>query len=118
MATTARMAASLFKEDKHFQDTLESFALDQLNWILGLNPYDACMLQGSGHNNPSYGFFGTSEYTNATGGIVNGITSGLLDEKGIDFNLSYATTHMDYDWRWAEQWLPHATWFMLAIAGQ
>lgn len=81
MATTARMAASLFKEDKHFQDTLESFALDQLNWILGLNPYDACMLQGSGHNNPSYGFFGTSEYTNATGGIVNGITSGLLDEK-------------------------------------
>lgn len=116
MATAARMAAHLYSDDKVFRDSLEKFALDQLNWILGLNPYDACMLQGTGHNNPSYGFFGTTEYTNAPGGIVNGITSGLDDEGGIDFNLAYAVTGKDYDWRWAEQWLPHATWFMLAIA--
>jgi peroxiredoxin len=99
-----------------FTDSLESFALDQLNWILGLNPYDASMLQGSGHNNPAYGFFGTFEYTNAPGGIVNGITSGLDDEEDIDFNLSYASTGKDYDWRWAEQWLPHDAWYLLAIA--
>ncbi len=116
MASAARMAASLFKNDKTLHDTLESFALDQLNWILGLNPYDACMLQGAGHNNPAYGFFGTFEYTNAPGGIVNGITSGLNDEEDIDFNLSYATTGKDYDWRWAEQWLPHAAWYLLAVA--
>ena len=95
---------------------LQSFALDQLNWILGLNPFDACMLQGNGHNNPAYGFFGTFEYTNAPGGIVNGITSGLENENDIDFNLSYAQTGKDYDWRWAEQWLPHAAWYMLAVA--
>lgn len=116
MAAAARLVAPLFEMDKAFQKRLESFALDQLNWILGLNPYDACMLQGSGYNNPAYGFFGTFEYTNAPGGIANGITSGLINENDIDFNLSYAKTGVDNDWRWAEQWLPHAAWYMLAIA--
>jgi peroxiredoxin len=129
MAAAARLAIPLFAtpdstaapasvdSDNHrFVDSLETFALDQLNWILGLNPYDASMLQGTGHNNPAYGFFGTFEYTNAPGGIVNGITSGLDDENDIDFNLSYAQTKKDYDWRWAEQWLPHDAWYLLAIA--
>jgi len=119
MAAAARLAIPLFAVDAGdsvFKDSLESFALDQLNWILGLNPYDASMLQGTGRNNPAYGFFGTFEYTNAPGGIVNGITSGLDDESGIEFNLSYAQTHKDYDWRWAEQWLPHDAWYLLAIA--
>lgn len=115
MAAAARLTIPLFA-DTRFADSLETFALDQLNWILGLNPYDASMVQGTGHNNPAYGFFGTFEYTNAPGGIVNGITSGLDDESGIDFNLSYAQTHKDYDWRWAEQWLPHDAWYLLAIA--
>lgn len=115
-ATAARLAANLFTDDKPFHDELESFATDQLNWILGLNPFDSCMLQGVGHNNPAYGFFGTFEYTNAPGGIVNGITSGLNNEDDIDFNLSYAQTHKDNDWRWAEQWLPHAAWYMLAVS--
>lgn len=116
IATAARMAAQFFKTEPAFSDSLENLALQQLNWILGLNPFDACMLQGSGHNNPAYGFFGTFEYTNAPGGIVNGITSGLDNENDIDFNVSYTTTGKDYDWRWAEQWLPHAAWFLLAVA--
>ena len=126
MAAAARLAIPLFTADPPpagatsaatlFTDSLETFALDQLNWVLGLNPYDASMLQGAGHNNPAYGFFGTFEYTNAPGGIVNGITSGLDDESDIDFNLSYAQIKKDYDWRWAEQWLPHDAWYLLAIA--
>lgn len=116
MATAAKMAAQLFTGDQPFHDQAETFALNQLNWILGLNPYDASMLQGTGHNNPTYGFFGTFEYTNAPGGIVNGITSGLNDENDIDFNLSYKEIHKDYDWRWAEQWLPHTAWYLLAVA--
>ena len=115
-ATAARMAATLFIDDQPYHDKLESFALDQLNWILGLNPFDSCMLEGIGHNNPAYGFFGTFEYTNAPGGIVNGITSGFDNEDDIDFNLSYAQTGKDADWRWAEQWLPHSAWYMLAVA--
>ena len=117
MAASARLAAvTLYKNDAVMHKKLQGFALDQLNWILGLNPFDACMLQGSGHNNPAYGFFGTFEYSNAPGGIVNGITSGLDNENDIDFNLSYSQTGKDYDWRWAEQWLPHASWYMLAVA--
>jgi peroxiredoxin len=116
MAAAARLATPLFPDNKKFTDSLETFALDQLNWILGLNPYNASMLQGTGRNNPAYGFFGTFEYTNAPGGIVNGITSGLENEDDIDFNLSYAMTGKDYDWRWAEQWLPHDAWYLLAIA--
>jgi len=118
MAAAARLAAPLFAEDKVFKEKLENFALNQLNWILGLNPYDASMLHGSGHNNPAYGFFGTFEYTNAPGGIANGITSGLENEDDIDFNLSYAKTGKDNDWRWAEQWLPHAAWYLLAISAR
>lgn len=115
-ATAARLAANLFTDDKAFHDKLENFAIDQLNWILGLNPFDSCMLEGVGHNNPAYGFFGTFEYTNAPGGIVNGVTSGFDNEDDIDFNLPYSQTGKDADWRWAEQWLPHAAWYMLAVA--
>jgi len=116
IAAAARMTADLFKDDKPFHDQLDSFALDQLNWILGLNPFDASMLQGTGHNNPAYGFFGTFEYTNAPGGIVNGITSGFDSEDDIDLNIPYSKTGKDSDWRWAEQWLPHTTWYLLAVA--
>jgi hypothetical protein len=118
MAAAARMTAALFKDDKTFHDQLDSFALDQLNWILGLNPFDASMLQGTGHNNPAYGFFGTTEYTNAPGGIVNGITSGLDNEDDIDFNIPYSKSGKDIDWRWGEQWLPHTTWYLLAVSLQ
>jgi hypothetical protein len=116
VATAARMAANLFKDDKTFHDQLSGFAIDQLNWILGLNPFDASMLQGTGHNNPAYGFFGTFEYTNAPGGIVNGITSGFDNEDDIDFNIPYAVLGKDSDWRWAEQWLPHTAWYLLAVS--
>jgi len=118
IAAAARMAAGIFKDDQAFHDQLDGFALDQLNWILGLNPFDASMLQGTGHNNPAYGFFGTTEYTNAPGGIVNGITSGFENEEDIDFNLPYSKTGKDADWRWAEQWLPHTTWYLLAVSLQ
>ncbi|MEO6980186.1 MAG: glycoside hydrolase family 9 protein, partial [Mucilaginibacter sp.] len=116
VAAAARMAANLFKDDKPFHDQLDTFALDQLNWILGLNPFDSCMLQGNGHNNPAYGFFGTFEYTNAPGGIVNGITSGFENEDDIDYNIPYAVSGKDSDWRWAEQWLPHTAWYLLAVS--
>lgn len=116
MSAAAKMAAKLFKDDQPLHDNLERFGLNQLNWILGLNPFNASMLQGSGHNNPAYGFFGTFEYTNAPGGIVNGITSGFENEEDIDLNLPYSLTGKDADWRWAEQWLPHAAWYLLAVS--
>ena len=116
MATAAKMAASHFTEDKDFYNALQKFASNQLNWILGLNPFDTCMLDGSGHNNPEYWFFDSYQYTNAPGGICNGITSGFADEDDIDFQVPYDVTGQDSDWRWGEQWLPHAAWFLLAVS--
>jgi hypothetical protein len=116
MATAARMAANYFKDDPVFTKRLQTYAWNQLNWILGLNPYDSCMLQGTGHNNPFYMFFDSYEYHNAPGGIVNGITSGYRDPHDIDFNLSYSETGTDDSWRWGEQWLPHDSWYLLAIS--
>jgi len=116
MAAAARMASRFFARDENFGEKLQAFASDQLNWILGLNPYDSCMLQGKGRNNPAYMFFDSYEYTNAPGGICNGITAGYKDEEDIDFNLHFAETGKDDDWRWGEQWLPHAAWFLLAVS--
>jgi hypothetical protein len=116
MATASRMAASYFAQDSEFHSQLQAFARNQLNWILGLNPFDMCMLDGSGHNNPEYFFFGTYQYTNAPGGICNGITSGFQDEDDIDFQVPMDITGQDSDWRWGEQWLPHAAWYLLAVA--
>jgi hypothetical protein len=87
-----------------------------MNWILGLNPFDSCMLYGRGRNNPEYMFFDSYEYMNAPGGISNGITAGYTDEADIDYSLHFAVTGKDDDWRWTEQWLPHASWFLFAVA--
>ncbi len=116
MAAAARMAAKYFKDDAAFHKRLDAYAWNQLNWILGLNPYDCCMLQGTGHNNPFYWFFDSYEYHNTPGGIVNGITSGYKDPHDIDFNLAYSVTGKDEDWRWGEQWLPHVSWYLLAAS--
>lgn len=59
---------------------------------------------------------GSYEYKSAPGGIVNGITAGLNDYEDIDFNKGYAHTGKDDDWRWLEQWLPHAAWFLYAVS--
>jgi hypothetical protein len=116
LAAAARLAARALSADEPLRSELRRYAADQLNWILGLNPYDSCMLYGRGRNNPEYLFFDSYEYTNAPGGISNGVTAGYRDEDDIDYALHFAQTGKDDDWRWTEQWLPHAAWFLLAVA--
>jgi len=116
VATAARLAELAFPEDAAFRSQLETFATSQLNWILGLNPFDSTMLNGVGRNNPAYMYFDSWEFTNAPGGISNGITSGFHDEEDIDYLLPYRQTGADNDWRWGEQWLPHAAWYLLAAS--
>jgi hypothetical protein len=116
LAAAARMAAPLFSDDPAFQSQLENYAWNQLHWILGRNPYDSSMLMGSGHGNAPYMFFRSWKYTSAPGSIINGITSGLTDEDAIAFNQGFAVTGQDEDWRWTEQWLPHAAWYLYAVS--
>ena len=116
LASAARLAAPLFAANPTFQAQLEDYAWNQLHWILGRNPYDASMLMGSGHNNVPYMFFRSYKYTNAPGAIINGITAATDNEDGIAFNEGYAVTGKDDDWRWAEEWLPHAAWYLYAVS--
>lgn len=116
LAAAARMATPFFADDPKFQSQLEDYAWNQLHWILGRNPFDACMLNGSGHGNVPYMFFRSYKYTSAPGSIMNGITAAINDEDGIAFNEGYAQTGKDDDWRWSEQWLPHAAWYLYAIS--
>jgi hypothetical protein len=90
---------------------LEAYARDQLNWILGLNPFDTCMLHGFGRNNPEY----EPDYPNTFGGICNGITAGFADDEDIDFLPEPFARQGEHRWRWSEQWIPHAAWYLLAV---
>jgi hypothetical protein len=116
LACAARLAAPLFASDPDFQAQLEAYAWNQLHWIHGRNPYDAGMLMGSGHGNAPYMFFRSYKYTSAPGSVINGITAAIDNEDGIAFNLGYAVTGKDDDWRWTEQWLPHAAWYLYAVS--
>lgn len=116
LAAAARLAAPYFPDQPQLQAELRNYAWNQLHWILGRNPFDTSMLMGSGHNNAAYMFFQSYKYTSAPGAVLNGITSALNDEDGIAFNEGFAVTGKDEDWRWTEEWLPHAAWYLYAIS--
>jgi hypothetical protein len=116
LAAAARMAEPSFSDDPEFQKQLRDYAWNQLHWIDGRNPFDVSMLMGSGHGEAAYMFFRSYKYTNAPGAIINGITASNNDEDGIAFNEGFAVTGKDEDWRWTEQWLPHAAWYLFAVS--
>jgi hypothetical protein len=92
---------------------LANFASDQINWILGENPYDMCFMYQFGKNNVPY-MSSSFGHGSGRGGISNGITGkdGQPDGSGIDFKM-HANGN---EWRWTEQWLPHTAWFLQALA--
>ena len=88
---------------------LAEFAQNQLDWTLGRNPFDICLLYGFGANNvPS----AVSAGEHVRGGISNGITGATDSDEGR--GIVFAPGPDDNNWRWLEQWLPHSTWFLLA----
>ncbi len=96
--------------DDTLRADLRAYAFSQLDWICGKNPFDACMLHGFGRGNGNY----MDKWPNVGGGICNGITSSLEDEADVDFGRT--DVEGDHGWRWYEQWLPHATWYLIALA--
>ncbi|WP_029299461.1 glycoside hydrolase family 9 protein, partial [Aeromonas hydrophila] len=114
LASLAAMAFAAAAQLPRQRKPLLTFGQHQLDWILGQNPFNACMLAGHGSNNPAY----TAGYPNALGGICNGITAGFDDEAEIAFIPAAYKDRLDQNWRWGEQWIPHAAWFALAITWQ
>jgi len=113
--SAAARALALRTEDGALRERLERYASDALDWIMGLNPFDSCMIEGYGRNNIQYFFRGRYDFMNDPGGVCNGITGGLDDDQSIAF-VSRPGGEIDDNWRWAEQWLPHNSWLLLANA--
>ena len=109
LAYAAILGARLDEVAPELRHRLLRLADDSLGWVGGLNPFDSCMLRGRGANNPEY----PGVFQNSPGGIVNGITSGFHDEEAIALLPDDAPD--GEHWRWAEQWIPHTAWFVLAV---
>ena len=110
LAYAAIRGARLDEVAPELRERLLLLADDVLAWVAGRNPFDSCMLQGRGRNNPDY----SAVYQNSPGGIANGITSGFHDEDGIALLPGDAPD--GEQWRWAEQWIPHTAWYALAVS--
>jgi len=81
-------------------------ALRQLEWIMGANPFGACLMTGEGMRN----VFPHSRYVGLiNGGIVNGIAGNPEDEPVLD-------TEYGGDWRTAEYWSPHNAFYLWAVS--
>lgn len=100
--------------DRKLEKRLRFYAQQCVDWIVGDNPFDVCMVHGFGQRNARY--FALGRYRlHCPGGIVNGITSHVDDEEGIMF-LCDIDQGLEDNWRWGEQWIPHSAWYLYALA--
>jgi type 1 glutamine amidotransferase len=83
-----------------------------INWELGSNPYQICMMYGFGDVNVPYmaSMYG---HGSGIGGISNGITGGKNNADGTGIEFKYEDN--GNEWRWSEQWIPHTAWFLQAL---
>lgn len=114
ISAAAREVASV-TSDRVLKEECLSLAQRCVDWIMGCNPFDCCMIEGYGRNNIQYFFNNRHDFLNCPGGIVNGITSAIDDEDSIQF-VTEPTDKINDNWRWAEQWIPHASWYLYAMA--
>ena len=116
LATAALVGGKLVYPKKNnwgVNQPLAAYASQQVSWILGCNPYSICFMYGFGESNVPY-MHSNFGHGSERGGISNGITGkeGNGDGSGIDFKIEDAGN----EWRWTEQWIPHAAWFLQAMA--
>jgi hypothetical protein len=81
-------------------------AFRHLEWVMGNNPFGACLMTGEGSRNsyPYSRFVGP-----LIGGIVNGI-AGNADDVPI-LEMEYGN-----DWRTGEYWTPHNAFYLWALS--
>ena len=90
---------------KIFDDArYELAAQNQIDWILGANPFDASSVEGLGYNNPHRGVFGEffPPVPQIPGGVYTGITEHAFLEEAFGLECEYD--------------LPETTWFMHLLA--
>lgn len=114
LATAAIWGGKLTHSDKSgafgINSELAMFSQNQIDWILGKNPYQICMLYSLGVNNPPQS---KTSYIMLDGGISNGITGATLKADGR--GMTWAEGPEENNWRWTEQSLQNSAWYLLAI---
>ncbi|RAI97718.1 cellulase-like Ig domain-containing protein [Chitinophaga skermanii] len=98
------------KNELGVKPEIATYASNLVNWVLGCNPYDMCMMYSYGKVNVPYmaSMYG---HGSGNGGISNGITGKNADGTGIDWKVE----DNGNEWRWSEQWIPHSGWFLQAV---
>jgi hypothetical protein len=96
------------------------YATDQLDFILGKNPYNLCMVEGKGGFNPPryhhrYNKIPGKERGAVPGAIPNGFVRDIASYDRPGFDLS--TEGREYpSYRTSEPWLVHNVFFTLALS--
>jgi hypothetical protein len=81
-------------------------AFRQLEWVMGANPFGACLMTGEGMRNP----YPHSRFVGLIpGGIMNGIAGNAKDAPVLD-------TEYGFDWRTTEYWSPHNAFYLWAVS--
>jgi glycosyl hydrolase family 9/cellulase-like Ig domain-containing protein len=81
-------------------------AYRQLEWLMGANPFGACLMTGEGMRNP----YPHSRYVGLiVGGLPNGIAGDRSDEPVLD-------TQLGFDWRTVEYCTPHNAHYIWTIS--
>jgi hypothetical protein len=100
-AVLLAIAAKVFHDEEY-----RELAYRQLEWVMGANPFGACLMTGEGLRNT----YPHSRFTGlVVGGIMNGIAGNVQDEPVLD-------TEVGYDWRTTEYWCPHNGWYLWAVS--
>jgi hypothetical protein len=77
-----------------------------LEWVMGANPFGACLMTGEGSRNP----YPHSRYVGLIpGGIMNGIAGNMKDAPILD-------TSNGFDWRTTEYWSPHNAFYIWTLS--
>jgi hypothetical protein len=88
------------------EDAWRNLAFRQMEWVMGANPFGACLMTGEGMRNP----YPHSRYVGLIpGGIMNGIAGNMRDEPVLD-------TEYGLDWRTVEYWSPHNAYYICAVS--
>jgi hypothetical protein len=98
------------------------YAMDQIDWVFGKNPFGLCMFEGVGSVNPPryhhrYDSIPGHERGAVPGAIPNGFVRSPegLDQPGFD--LSRGRKEREHpSYRTSEPWLVHNMWHLLAMA--
>jgi len=97
-------------------------ATDQIDWVLGKNPYNLCQMEGAGSLNPPryhhrYDSIPGKERGAVPGAIPNGFVRRVGGEDAPGFDMSTPAPgkrHASY--RTSEPWLVHNMWYFLAVS--